>query len=154
MKIVVVSDNHGNYSVLKEILDAHQDADYYFHLGDSEMEIDEIKPFCGVRGNVDFDYNFPFDKVIDVGEHSFYLTHGNAYSSDVNLLSKAAKNLSCDFVLFGHTHSFYNQTIDGIRVINPGSCSRPKDGTKPSYAIITINDNQIDVKRVDIELKC
>ena len=150
MKIVVVSDNHKNYMVLEKILNDNPDADNYLHLGDSEFDMLDIRPFAGVRGNVDDDYDYPIEKVIDLPNgHSIYMCHGNAYSGDATLIAKAAKDMGCDIALFGHTHIFYNQVINGISVINPGSCSRSKEGPN-SYAIINIGES-IDVYRIDLD---
>lgn len=146
MKIVVVSDSHKNEMVLNEILSANPDADYYFHLGDSEMYLEDIKPFVSVKGNVDFDYNLPSDRVVDTSLLSIYMCHGNLYYSDPRLIAEAAKENKCKIALFGHTHEFYSQIINDIYVINPGSCSRSKDGHN-SYVIINIDD-KIDVKRI------
>lgn len=153
MKIVVVSDNHGNREVLNKILNDNQDAHYYFHLGDSEMDANDLFPFACVKGNIDYDYNLPYDKVVDVLNHSFFLCHGNSYSLEYNLLARAGKMNDCDFVLFGHSHCFEDIVVDGVRLINPGSCSRPKDGFNPSYAIINIDDitDEISVERVFLE---
>lgn len=151
MKIVVVSDSHGRDDVLKDILLKNHDADYYFHLGDSEAEINDIKPFASVRGNMDYDYNLPLERVIDLKNHSLYLTHGQMYGGNEDLIAKTAKSLGCDIAFFGHTHRFLDRIIDGVRVINPGSCRNPKDGSKPSYAVVTINDSKvIEVKRVNL----
>ena len=151
MKIIAVSDNHGNEMVLKKILQDHPNADYYFHLGDSEMDIKELRPFCSVRGNVDFDYELPSEKIVDLKNHRFLLTHGNIYSGDPNLIVNSARQQGCDVALFGHTHRFLDKTINGIRIINPGSCRHSKDMTPASYAVITINDRDlISVERVNI----
>lgn len=149
MKIVVVSDNHRNYEVLQKILRDQPDADYYFHLGDSEMDLDEIMPFASVRGNVDDDYNLKSERIIDIKDHSIYLCHGHAYSGDENLIAKNAKACGCDIALFGHTHCFLDKTIDGIRIVNPGSCSRGKDGHN-SYVILIISDD-IKVERIILD---
>ena len=149
MKIIVVSDNHKNYLIIQKILSDNPDADYYFHLGDSEMDEDELRPFACVRGNVDDDYSVKSERIIDVGKHSIYLCHGHAFSGDENLIAKYAKQIGCDIALYGHTHIFLDKNINGIRVINPGSCSRSKDDGN-SYVILTINDDDIDVKRVMI----
>ena len=141
MKIVVCADNHGSIKALKTILNRHQDADYYFHLGDSELTVDELRPFTSIRGNNDYDYNLPIDRIVDTRCHSFYLTHSHLYSSNIDLLKKAGKMNDCDVVLFGHTHEFYDQTIDGIRLINPGSCRNNRGGYKPSYLVLNIDDN-------------
>ena len=140
MKIVVCADNHGSKKVINHILNKHQNADYYFHLGDSELTVNELKPFTSVKGNNDYDYNLPIDKIVDTKKHSFYLTHSHYYSSNIDLLIKATKQNDCDVCLFGHTHEFYDQTIEGIRLINPGSCRNNRGNYKPSYVILNIDD--------------
>ena len=147
MKIVVASDNHGNKEVLNKILNENPDADYYFHLGDSELELNELNPFLCVKGNIDNEYSLPIEKVIDTKECSIYLTHGHAYSSDLRLISKAAKMNDCKLALYGHTHIYLDKVFDGIRIINPGSCSRSKDDGN-SYVVILINDGNITVNRI------
>lgn len=151
MKIVVVSDNHGNEEVLKEIEYKHYNADYYFHLGDSQMGIESLRPFVSVMGNNDYDFNLPSERVIDVGKYSFYLTHGHAYGCDLKMLYKQAKILKCDFVLFGHTHEYLDTTIGNIRILNPGSCSNNRFGKYPSYIVIEINNNEIVVNKYEIK---
>lgn len=147
MKIVVVSDNHKDYQIIQRILSDNPDADYYFHLGDSEMDEEDLRPFACVRGNVDDDYNIKSERVIDTDNHSIFMCHGHAFSGDEMLIAKYAKQIGCDIALYGHTHVFLDKTINGVRIVNPGSCSRSKDDGN-SYAIINIDINEINVKRV------
>lgn len=150
MKILVCSDNHKNYEVLEKILNDNPACDYYLHLGDSQMDSYDLRPFASVRGNVDDDYDLPIDKIIDISDrHSIYMCHGNAYSGEPELIAKAAKANGCDIALFGHTHVFYQDIIDGVYIFNPGSCSRSKEGPN-SYAIITIADS-IEITRINID---
>lgn len=152
MKIVVCSDNHYNFDVLDKILADNPDADYYWHLGDSEAnEERDIYPFASVRGNNDY-LNLPVFKIFEVGGHRFFLTHGHRYlRSDFYGLYEAAVQNNCDVLLYGHTHMFSDYSYEGIRFLNPGSCRLNRDGTPPSYMIINIDDDHnIDVKRVNI----
>lgn len=43
----------------------------------------------------------------------------------------------CDLFLHGHTHVPRDETIGGVRFLNPGCISRPKS-TPPSFAWLTI----------------
>ena len=66
------------------------------------------------------------------------LIHGhmdNVKMSPLNLLYRA-QELDCKAVLFGHTHQAAYEEVDGIYLVNPGSLSRPRDGSSGSYAII------------------
>ena len=43
MKIIVISDTHGNEKKLENIILKHQDADLFLHLGDGAKEFFQIK---------------------------------------------------------------------------------------------------------------
>ena len=63
------------------------------------------------------------------------------------MLADRAKSFDCDIVCFGHTHIPFNQTIKGVRVLNPGSIWRNRDGSKPSYMIVTLDGPEIRVEK-------
>jgi len=48
----------------------------------------------------------------------------------------AAQGRGADIVLYGHTHISHSEYIDGMHVVNPGSCSGM--GGSATYAIIDI----------------
>jgi predicted phosphodiesterase len=41
-------------------------------------------------------------------------------------------------VLHGHTHVPRDETIDGVRWLNPGSASQPRGGSAAGFAWLTI----------------
>lgn len=153
MKIVLASDNHGLLNVIKTILFKHQDGDYYLHCGDSELNKELLRPFVSVKGNNDFAFDFPMYHTLVIERHNVLLIHGHGYIYLDNYegLVKKAKELSCDVVLFGHSHMYFDGIIDGIRLINPGSCWCNRDHTKPSYAIVEIKKDEIIAKRYDLD---
>lgn len=140
-KIVIISDNHSMEKPLEDIQNAYADADYLFHLGDSEMPYSFLKGFARVRGNNDYDYDYPMNLVLEIDGYTFYLTHGHreyvGFSYDT-LLQKA-KQEGYDVVCFGHTHRYLDLEADGIRLLNPGSIWHNRDGSEPSYMIVTID---------------
>ena len=153
IKIVAVSDNHGDLDGIKQILNDNPNADYYFHLGDNCQDSSLIKPFCSIRGNNDYDINLPDYRVIDIGENNkVFLIHGHQFSFNMNGLVKEAKNRGCNIIIFGHTHLFHNSIIDGVHIINPGSCFYNRDMSPCCYAKITINNNDISVERVNLSI--
>lgn len=144
IKIVLCSDNHSHLSVLQDIVSKNSNADYYWHLGDSECyKIDDIKPFISVMGNIDFNTELPQYRILEVGGHRFMLTHGHKQSGGLEILSKYGKDNDCDVVLYGHTHRPNDCVIDGIRLINPGSCFNNRNGLGPTYCILKIDDDGI-----------
>lgn len=156
MKILVVSDTHGRVDAFIEELNKHRDADMIFHLGDLVQDAEIIAestsvPMRIVRGNNDyFDKNTPLYDIVRIGGIKILLTHGhkeNVYFG-VSQLVRKAKECDVDMVLYGHTHIFHNEVVDGIRVINPGSAGYDRAGEFESFVILEISDEKIEIERV------
>lgn len=147
-RIIVVSDTHGNFDILYDIVTRNQTADMFIHLGDGEREYDDVrnlypeKAFLHVRGNNDWG-DAPIMRVFSLNEHKFYLTHGHSFSRSgmEGFISAVAASNGCDIALFGHTHVPCNMAENGVTLFNPGSPALPRGMSKPSYGIITLNDN-------------
>ncbi|MBR2810281.1 MAG: metallophosphoesterase family protein [Solobacterium sp.] len=144
MKIVVVSDSHGNIRPLHQIMEKHADADLFIHCGDSGWNPSGLQGWTVVGGNVDYMYDYPLALIEEVGPHKILVTHGHAcfssYRPDYGALADYAKDLECDTVMFGHTHIFYDSTVHGVRLINPGSTYKNRDGSDPCYAVVTYDE--------------
>jgi uncharacterized protein len=57
--------------------------------------------------------------------------------------------LPYDFIIFGHTHVPMVHRVDGVTVINPGSCSQPRDqDRRGSYAILDLEQRVVELRRV------
>ena len=164
MKIVVVSDNHGNKNHLIDIISMHPDADQCIHLGDSEFQFHDsvLKPFKKVGGNCDFDMNYPKESVIETPFGQCFFTHGHLYSVNRNRdnLAQKAIEKNCNIALYGHTHIMNVELIDGVWCINPGSISQSRDHNEETYAILTLeqnakvtyyNQNHIKVEEISLE---
>lgn len=147
MKIVVVSDSHGRDEALEYVLKQHPDADAYIHCGDIEAEEGLFPSFLTVRGNNDLFCDYPDERVVPAGVHRIFVVHSHQfiYSKRSEKMAEAAKERGCDIVCYGHTHVANDETVDGVRLINPGSLWRSRDGRGPSYAILTIDGDDIDV---------
>ena len=83
MKIIVMSDSHGNFRALKKIFSEYH-ADYYIHLGDGERELASIalaypdKQIYHVKGNCDFASLSESDLLIEPAENCrIYAVHGH-----------------------------------------------------------------------------
>lgn len=143
MKIIIVSDSHGEYKILESIYLKNQDADIFIHLGDYELPEYLMSRYLYIKGNCDFLSDAPVKKDVEYNGLKFHLEHGDrlAFSN----FSEYIKSLNCDVFLFGHTHKKFEKYIDNILVLNPGSLTRPRDGNKGSYLILTI-DKQKNIK--------
>jgi len=150
MKIIVVSDNHGRSDWIPNVMKRHRDADYFIHCGDIELHPSEVFGFICVRGNNDY-YDYPEFRVLNLGKHNIFITHGHRMMlfKDRSILVNKAKEYGCNIVCFGHTHVFEYQILDGVHLINPGSIRYNRDFSRPCYAILEIQGDDIKVRRVE-----
>lgn len=57
-----------------------------------------------------------------------------------------------DFVILGHTHVPMVETVGRVTVINPGSCSQPREqDRRGSYAILDLERRQATIRRLRLE---
>lgn len=147
MKIVVVSDSHGRNELLKEIQRKHEDASLFVHCGDLEGDPLDFPGYIVVRGNNDYWGSFENERRIPIGKHCIYVTHSHRFSyfSRLEQMANRAKDLGCDIVCYGHTHVAALDKVNGVVLLNPGSLSHSRDGKPCSYAILEIENDQIQV---------
>jgi putative phosphoesterase len=78
-----------------------------------------------------------------------FVAHGNLHSIDsgIETLSAAGTIMDADMLFFGHTHQPFMREADAALFLNPGSCSRPRSGFPPSFAIVSFpgSTEQYDV---------
>ena len=153
MKLVIASDIHGSAfwcRKLLEVVEAEQ-PDHLILLGDilyhgprNDLPRDyapkQVIPMLGawaqkilcVRGNCEAEVDqmvldFPClseYSVLMADGKTFYLTHGHHKNpQDLPALPEGS------VFLYGHTHVKFDQMVGGIRCLNPGSVSIPKDGS-------------------------
>ena len=149
MKIGVVSDTHTSMVALQRAIEVLGDVDAWFHLGDEARDIMRIadtlqKPIYAVRGNCDYMSDMPSSQVVEIGGKRFFLTHGHKYAVNHNtsLLCDEAYKLNCDAAIYGHTHIPLIE-YSKVRILNPGSTTKPLGGYKASCALITIDDDNM-----------
>ena len=153
-----MSDSHGSKYSVENVIAANPEADMFIHLGDGESEIAAMKvqypqiDLRSVLGNCDWGKESPGFIVVEAGKHRIFCTHGHRYSvkGGTEILRSAARDNGCDAALFGHTHERYIACEDGIDLMNPGSCSCPRDGNKPSYGYIDITDAGLFMNIIDV----
>ncbi len=150
MKILIVSDSHVNNNAVIQAV-SQEKPDMLIHLGDIENDTHPIeqalgteKPSIYIRGNCDYyDPELKPQAVFNLMGHRFFATHGHMYSVNYGYdrLVYAAREKSCDVVLFGHIHKPVDEEIGGVRVLNPGSISRPRGGSERSYIIMELEED-------------
>ena len=147
MRILVVSDTHGDFYSFKKAIEAQRSAEIIIHCGDSRDELDNIrmlypnKAIIAVKGNCDFSSMLPSVEERVIEGKKLFVTHGHLYNAKMTLypLCCAAREAKADIVLFGHTHNAIAEYDDGLYILNPGSLS----GYNASYAYIDITEKGI-----------
>lgn len=156
MKIIVISDTHGDYTNLWHVTDLHKDADMFIHLGDGERELYRLfnnqpwteQKFHCLKGNCDYGQEMSLFRTLTLDlpyGHKIFAAHGDYFQVKFSTarLAYEAKQNQADIVLYGHTHVSNCRYEGGLYIINPGSLRLPRDGKKPSYALIDISEKGI-----------
>ncbi len=145
MRVLVMSDSHGDVFNASLAVEQQPQAKYVFHLGDGEHDIDNLiavykrKEFIRVRGNCDFLSDLNADVLVEIEGKRIFATHGYAQYVKQGLTSLyfAAREKNADIALFGHTHSPMTDIYNGLTVFNPGSI---RDG---NYGVLEITSEGI-----------
>ena len=153
MKLLIASDIHGSAYWCGRLMEEirREDPDRILLLGDllyhgprNDLPRDyapkKVIPMLSaveekilaVRGNCDAEVDqmvLPFPCMADYAQllvdgKTFYLTHGHHAAPN----SLPPLPGGCIF-LSGHTHVKLDETVGGVRCLNPGSVSIPKDGS-------------------------
>ena len=160
MKILIASDLHGSIYYVDKLIERIkvENPDRIILLGDilyhgprndlpSEYSpksvISALAPYSdkiiAVRGNCDAEVDLmvlPFEVksryVFGIGGRKVYATHGHHFNPSA--MPKCLKE--GDILLTGHTHVVANCDVDGVRYLNPGSISIPKQGTPRGYIVV------------------
>ncbi|MCR5391152.1 MAG: metallophosphoesterase [Lachnospiraceae bacterium] len=151
MKVLVVSDSHRDTQSVIDVIEKEK-PEMLIHLGDLETDTSELEaamqvpvhPCVFIRGNCDgYERNLKPVAVFDLCGHRFFCTHGHSqgvYMSYDNLIYSAEEN-DCDIALFGHIHQPVDETFGDVRILNPGSISRPRGGSRKSYIVMEMSED-------------
>lgn len=142
MRILAVSDTHGDLYSLRCAIRQQPKAEVVLHMGDGEREMAELKMeftdrmIVGVRGNCDWGSALPVTQELQLAGKKIFFTHGHLYQAKMGLytITCAAREREADILLFGHTHTPLKDYEDGLHILNPGSLH----GANASYGVIDI----------------
>ena len=154
-RIAVIADSHNMFSRLPLAFEKLGRVDMLFHLGDFAIDAERIAselgdvPYCSVKGNNDVGSVYPRMRIERVEDVWIMLVHGDAYYNLYHLANTAREN-NCGAVLFGHTHEPLLQADGEILIVNPGSLSLPRRGSKSSCALLEVDGKDINVKMLPL----
>jgi len=150
MKVLIVSDTHGQHRMLDYVLEKEQGIDLLIHCGDLEGGEHYLKavvtcPVYMVKGNNDFFSDVPREEEFSVAGYKVFLTHGHSYfvSLDYERIKEEGKERHADIIMFGHTHKPYLEEGENLTLLNPGSLSYPRqEGRQSSYIIMHVEEGK------------
>ena len=145
MRILVLSDTHGDYRSMMEAVQQQPTAEMIIHCGDGKSQVEDLehafpdKKIVAVRGNCDWSCNLPDTQTIEAAGKTIFVTHGHLFQVKFTpyQLICAAQEADAGIVCFGHTHCAMNEYYEGLYMLNPGSCH----GYGASYGYIDITPN-------------
>lgn len=155
MKIIVMSDTHGNYPLALRACEMAGPVDAIIHLGDGAEDVQLLKqvlpePVISIAGNCDTGSNAPRELLWESGNKHVLLVHGDRYGVKNSLarLEQRGLQLKADAVLFGHSHHALIENLSGMLFINPGTLM--KSDTPTSFAILEIASDAIKAQLMTI----
>jgi putative phosphoesterase len=155
MKVLVISDSHGNWKLAFAAHTRTEPVDAIIHLGDGSADADMLRlaldvPVINVAGNCDPGSGAPRERVWECEGKRILLTHGDAYQvkSGLAKLRQRALEVGADAALFGHTHQVLLDDDSGLLLLNPGTLAN--HGHHRSYAVLNISPEGFVAQHFDI----
>lgn len=153
MKLLIMSDTHGDEEIIERVKGYHPDAHKVIHCGDSELPYTHpaLQGVERVKGNCDHDQNYLEEMLFQVNGDRVYVTHGHLYdvkNSPMKLIYRA-KEVGAQIVCFGHSHVLGAEYIDDILFINPGSLLKPRRIKEKSFVLLTITSTHFTLQCYD-----
>ena len=147
-KIGIVSDTHG--LLRPEVVEILKTCDCILHGGDVHKPelLDVLRPLANiyvVRGNNDKEWakNLSQSLRFTIDGVEFFMVHDKR---------NVARNLgNAQVVIFGHSHKYFEQVIDGRLWLNTGSCGRRRFGGELSMAVMTIEHGTYQVEKIILD---
>jgi len=155
MRILVISDSHGNLPLALQACEMAGSFDTLFHLGDGAEDAGILAhaldvSVVHVAGNCDVDSASPREVFLEFEGKKLLLMHGDACAvkNGLGILERRAREAGVDAVLFGHTHRATVTDLSGILAINPGTLIRT--APRKTFAVLEISPAGISAQLFDI----
>lgn len=150
LKLIIMSDSHGNHQIVQEIKDRYQgQVDAIFHNGDSELPASDPvwDGIYVVGGNCDYG-DYPDELVVHLPGLTIAQTHGHLFSINFGFerLDLWAQSVNADICTYGHLHRPAVWQLGKTVFVNPGSVSQPRgDINERLYAYLRVTDDKMFV---------
>ena len=177
-RLLILSDSHGRYGVVESIVrgfgakcdalifcgDGVSDIAQLLYAQKSDKKLTECVPpvIAAVHGNCD-PSSYPLEKgtlyfseliELKVNGRGILITHGHNQGVDWGLdsLGLEMQVSECTTAFYGHTHIAHEENIKNYKMVNPGSCARPRGGQPAGFAIATVEKSFVDLAFIKMEM--
>ncbi|TMT80290.1 YfcE family phosphodiesterase [Haloterrigena sp. H1] len=160
-RVAIVSDTHvpsRERAVPDWVGDELERADHVIHAGDfdSQRAYDRITALANgnltaVRGNTDPPtLEVPHTDTLEIGGVTFAVTHGAgspaSWRQRVVETARIEATTADPVAVAGHTHEVVDTTVDGLRVLNPGSATGAAPADRATMYVATVVDGDLTVE--------
>lgn len=155
MLLAVFSDSHGRPGGMRRAIERYRPAQAVF-LGDGARDAEAVAgefpdiPFLILRGNCDWSDTLHQDSALfELGGVRVFAAHGHRHGVKMGLeaFANSVHYAGARLGLYGHTHLARIHDMEGLKLLNPGSVG---DRFSPTYALITIENGDLDCRIVEI----
>lgn len=155
MKILVMSDSHGNTANMLRAVEKTSPR-LIIHLGDCIRDTEALERYCPniplyrVRGNCDLAPHAPEYGIEEVDGLRIFFAHGHRHNVKMNMdaFCNSVYFSGCRLGLYGHTHRARWQQTGSMEILNPGAIG---DHFHPTYAVIEISKGTFSCHIHDLE---
>ncbi len=176
-RLLILSDSHGRYGIVESIVrqfgkecdalifcgDGVSDIAQLLYAAKTDSKLGECVPsvIAAVHGNCD-PSTYPLDKgtlyfseliELKVNGRGILVTHGHNQGVDwgVESLGLEMQVSGCSTAFYGHTHVAREDNYKNYKMVNPGSCARPRGGQPAGFAIATVEKSFVDIAFIKME---
>lgn len=144
-KLGIISDTHG--LLRPEVVEQLKTCDAILHAGDINnpetlAALRTVAPLYVVRGNNDKDWaaDLPQSLAVEIGGVRILMIHNRR---------GLPKDLGdAQVIVFGHSHKYLEQIIDGRLWLNPGSCGKRRFDQEITFALMRIDGGAWRVEKI------
>lgn len=146
MRVGVISDTHNYFDPKIPLL--FGDVTHILHGGDigSPNILEQLRrmaPVAAVSGNTDEAvFGYPETQVVELGGLKFLVHHIVNPQQPSPALQAALLREKPNWVVFGHTHKPFHESVGGTMFFNPGYAGKSRFGMERSVAVLTLTKRE------------
>ena len=149
MRVGLISDTHNRFD--PGVVTIFAGVDHILHAGDVGLpaimqQLEAIAPVTIVGGNTDDPgWGYPDTALVVLDGIRFLVHHIVDPGHPSAVVRRALVQHRPDAVVYGHTHQSSQQTIGGIRYLNPGSAGQSRFHLPRTVMVLTLSGGGIDL---------